>query len=109
MKKNLVFILLSMIAIIDVNAQSVGIGTLTPHPSAQLDISNTSKGILIPRMTTASILGILNPAKGLMVLDTSKNELFVNMGTPLIPNWKSIATNSSWNVRGNAGTTAATH
>ena len=109
MKKNLVFTFLLMLACIHVIAQSVGIGTLIPHASAQLDISNTSKGILIPRMTTASVLGILNPAKGLMVLDTSKNELFVNMGTPLTPNWKSIASNSSWSLGGNTGTNATTH
>ncbi len=33
------------------SAQSVGIGTTSPNPSAQLDVSSITKGLLIPRMT----------------------------------------------------------
>ena len=32
-------------------SQNVGTGTNTPNASAQLDITSTTKGILIPRMT----------------------------------------------------------
>ena len=32
-------------------AQSVGIGTSTPDPSARLDVSDNQRGILIPRLT----------------------------------------------------------
>ena len=108
MKKKLVFGLLCMLSTFTAYTQGVGIGTTTPHPSAQLEISNPSKGLLIPRMNTGSVLGITNPAKGLMVYDTTKNELVVNMGTPVTPNWKSIAA-SNWNINGNSGTNAATH
>jgi len=97
-----------MLASLHSYSQGVGIGTTTPHPSAQLEISNPSKGLLIPRMNTGSLLGIANPAKGLMVYDTTRNELVVNMGTPVLPNWKSIAA-SNWNINGNSGTNAATH
>jgi len=45
----------------------VGIGTTNPHPSAALEIADTSKGILIPRMTMNQRLAIRNPAEGLMV------------------------------------------
>ncbi|HEY3386337.1 MAG TPA: tail fiber domain-containing protein [Saprospiraceae bacterium] len=109
MKKNLVLISFCLLACLHVGAQSVGIGTTTPDASAQLDISNTSKGILIPRMNTASVLSIVNPAKGLMVYDTSKNELMVNMGTSGSPDWRSIAYNSAWSMKGNAGTNPSTH
>jgi hypothetical protein len=109
MKIKLLFICLLIFTYFHSHAQSIGIGTVTPHPSAQLDISSNAKGILLPRMTTTAILSIVSPAKGLMVYDSSKNELFVNMGTPAMPNWKSIATNSSWNVSGNAGTNATTN
>ncbi|HWV29699.1 MAG TPA: exosporium glycoprotein BclB-related protein [Dyadobacter sp.] len=51
------------------NAQ-VGIGTITPAPSAQLDIQATNKGLLIPRITEASRLLILAPATGLLVYQT---------------------------------------
>ncbi|MBL0153160.1 MAG: hypothetical protein IPP93_06615 [Chitinophagaceae bacterium] len=43
-------------------SQNVGIGTNSPHASAQLDVSSTSKGVLLPRMTTARMrLQDLNP------------------------------------------------
>ena len=34
-----------------------------PHTSAALDIKSTSKGLLIPRMTTAQRNAIVNPAR----------------------------------------------
>jgi hypothetical protein len=48
-------------------SQNIGIGTNTPHPSAALEIADSSKGILIPRMTMAQRNAIQNPAEGLMV------------------------------------------
>ncbi len=52
-------------------AQSVGIGTTTPNTSAQLDITSTNKGMLIPRMTGAQRIAIPAPAVGLMVIQTN--------------------------------------
>jgi trimeric autotransporter adhesin len=89
-------------------SQSVGIGTSTPNASAQLDITHTAKGLLIPRMTTTAVGLIPNPAKGLLVYDSSKNQLMVNMGTPALKNWQNIVFNSGWNLSGNAGTNPAT-
>jgi hypothetical protein len=63
-------ILLAILFSVKVFAQNVGIGTLTPDASAQLHISSTSKGLIIPRMTTAEKLVIATPADGLMVYDT---------------------------------------
>ena len=48
----------------------VGIGTTTPNDSAALDITSTTKGLLIPRMTNAQRQAISNPAAGLMVFVT---------------------------------------
>jgi hypothetical protein len=48
-------------------SQNIGIGTSTPHASAALEIQDTSKGILIPRMTMLQRNAIANPAEGLMV------------------------------------------
>ena len=45
----------------------VGIGTTTPDASSMLDITSTSAGILIPRMTQAQRTGISAPATGLLV------------------------------------------
>ena len=52
-----------------VTAQNVGIGTSTPNASAQLEITSTNKGVLIPRMSTSQINAIVNPAKGLIDQD----------------------------------------
>ncbi len=41
-----------------------------PDPSAMLDISSTTKGVLIPRMTTAERLSIGTTQTGLLVYDT---------------------------------------
>ncbi len=56
------------------HAQSVGIGTTTPHPSAALDVSSSNKGFLPPRMSSSQRTAIPNPRKGLMVYDTTQNE-----------------------------------
>ena len=47
--------------------QNVGIGTNTPNSSTALEISDSTKGILIPRMTMEQRSNIQNPAEGLMV------------------------------------------
>ena len=48
----------------------VGIGTITPDASAQLDITSGTKGLLIPRMDAGARNSIANPAIGLMVYQT---------------------------------------
>ncbi|MDA9874424.1 DUF1566 domain-containing protein [Flavobacteriaceae bacterium] len=48
----------------------VGIGTTTPATSAALDITSTTKGLLIPRMTNEQRVAISNPAAGLQVFVT---------------------------------------
>jgi hypothetical protein len=55
---------------VSLKAQNVGIGTRTPHSSAILDIADTSRGLLIPRMTAAQRQAIVNPVQGLMVYQT---------------------------------------
>jgi hypothetical protein len=89
-------------------AQNIGIGIVNPNTSAQLDVSSTSRGLLIPRMTTSGISAITSPAKGLLVYDSTKNQLMVNMGTSLAPNWQSAVTGSGWSLSGNSGTDPST-
>lgn len=57
-----------------VNAQTgVAINTdgSDPDSSAILDVSSTTKGFLLPRVTTAQMNAISSPAQGLMVYNTS--------------------------------------
>jgi hypothetical protein len=49
---------------------NVGMGTASPHSSAALDITSTSKGFLPPRMTLAQLTAISSPAEGLLVFCT---------------------------------------
>ncbi|MFC4263742.1 hypothetical protein ACFOWM_12675 [Ferruginibacter yonginensis] len=49
---------------------NVGIGTPTPNASAKLDVSSTTQGMLVPRMTAAQRTAIASPATGLMVYQT---------------------------------------
>ncbi len=55
-----------------------GIGTLTPDGSAQLDVTSTTKGVLVPRMTTVQRTAIAVPADGLLVYDTDTKTFWFN-------------------------------
>jgi hypothetical protein len=57
-------------------SQNIGIGTSTPHASAALEIKDSTKGILIPRMTMMQRNAIANPAEGLMVYQTDSTKGF---------------------------------
>ena len=46
---------------------NVGIGTISPAPSAALHINSTTRGFLPPRMTLAQRNAIASPAEGLMI------------------------------------------
>ena len=51
----------------------VGIGTTNPHASSILDLTSTTQGFLVPRLTTAQRDAIASPANGLMIYNTSIN------------------------------------
>ena len=63
-------------------------------PSAMLDIQSNSKGVLIPRMTTAQRTGISHPATGLLVFDTNTGSFWFNKST----GWEELVdrSNASW-------------
>lgn len=87
-------------------AQSVGIGTTTPNASAQLDITSTSKGMLVPRMTTAQRTAIASPAKGLLVFDADTNSFWFYNGTA----WTELTAGATtgWGLTGNSSTVDGT-
>jgi hypothetical protein len=64
-------------------AQNVGINNdnTAPASSAMLDVKSTSKGILIPRMTTAQRTAIVTPANGLMVYDITTSTFWFYKNT----------------------------
>lgn len=65
----------------------IGINTETPDVSAVLDITSTSKGVLLPSMSTVQKNGITSPAHSLLVYDTSLKCISQNLGTAAIPSW----------------------
>jgi hypothetical protein len=80
---NIIFILL----IINVSTAQVGINTDAPDPSAALDISSTTQGMLPPRMSQSQISLITLPAAGLTIFNTDLDCMTVNYGTPSHPEW----------------------
>jgi hypothetical protein len=84
---------------------NVGIGTVTPSTKAVLDLSSNSRGLLIPRMTTAQRVGILpnnTTDLGLQVYDTTTASLWYWNGTA----WVNAVSNTytagtSMNLSGN--------
>ena len=70
MKKPLLILAATLISVVAVNAQNVGINTTTPHPSSELDVTSTNKGFLAPRMTQGQRNSIASPATGLLIYQT---------------------------------------
>lgn len=64
------------------NAQ-IGIGTSTPNPSAILDLTSTTKGLLLPRMSSLEQFALVNPAIGLTIFNTTSGQIETNVGTAL--------------------------
>lgn len=64
---------------------NVGIGTTGPNNSALLEMNSTSKGLLIPRMTSAQRIAIPTPGPGLMVYDLTAKTIFLHDGTQWQP------------------------
>ena len=91
------------------NAQNVAVNTdgSSAHTSALLDIKSTSKGMLIPRMTTVQRTAINSPATGLLVYDTDANSFWFFNGDM----WTNLTgsagggNGTNWKLSGNSGTT----
>jgi hypothetical protein len=66
------------------SAGSTGIGTTTPNASAKLDVSSTTQGVLLPRMTTTQKNAISSPAEGLEVYDLTLHQKSYYNGTTWI-------------------------
>lgn len=69
-------------------AGQLGIGIGTPNASAILDVTSTTKGALLPRMTDAEIRAIPSPANGLLAYNTTLNKLCVYESST----WKQVTT-----------------
>jgi trimeric autotransporter adhesin len=89
-------------------AQNVAInedGSL-PHPRAILDIKSETKGILIPRISTAARMSIVAP-QGLLVYDINTFSFWYSQGWYLnatldtVTLWKNMSADNNWSLTGN--------
>lgn len=69
---------------------NVGIGARATEATARLQIAGTTKGFLLPRLTTVQRNAIVAPATGLQVYNSTNNTLDYYNGT----SWKSAITGS---------------
>lgn len=102
-------IFLLTVHVIFAQSNNVGIGTLTPAPSALLDIDaapGNNKGILIPRLTAIQRLAISAPANSLLVFDTDSSCFFYWNATT--SNWKSLCGTNQGTGNGATGATGNT-
>jgi len=94
----LLLLVACMIACLFSYAQ-VGIGTTTPDASSQLDITSTTSGILIPRMTQVQRDAIASPATGLLIYQTDNTPSFYYYDGAI---WTTFGgADSDWTVVGN--------
>ena len=95
MKKNLLSLLLLGAASSLYAQQNVSISDVpaTPNPTSVLDVSSTTKGMLMPRMTTAQRNAIVGPANGLLIYDTDVNCVMYYSTT--LTSWNSLCAGSS--------------
>ena len=85
--------------------QSVGINedASAPNPSALVDIKSTTRGLLIPRMSTAQRKAIASPAAGLLVFDLDKSTVYLFDGEK----WQAMLFTNSGNNNPPIGRSAA--
>ena len=69
-----------------------------PSPSAMLDVSSTTKGMLIPRMTSGQRTSITG-TQGLMVYDITTNTFWYHNGS----NWNQVISTTLTNLWSNVG------
>jgi len=99
-KSSLLLALALLNGAISLLSQNVAINATgaAPNASAMLDITSTTSGLLIPRMTTAQRTAIATPATGLLVYDTSLGAFLYYDGTT----WRYMAQSGGWLLAGNA-------
>nr|WP_295934586.1 hypothetical protein [uncultured Dyadobacter sp.] len=87
--RRLFFVATLIFCINEVSAQkNVGINTSSPDASAALDVTSTTQGVLVPRMTQSQRSAISNPATGLLVWQTDATQgFYYNAGPTQAPNW----------------------
>lgn len=95
--------------VVNLSIAQVGINTIVPHASAELDVTSSSRGLLVPRLSTTAINALTSTAsEGLIVFNTTTKQFLGFNGT----SWQAFtttnaalgtaqtATFASWEVNG---------
>lgn len=87
MNKILLLISITLVLFIGSATAQIAVNSDSPDPSSALDIysGSNNRGLLIPQMTTAQKLAIINPAPGLLIYDTDYNCISQYKDTPSNP------------------------
>lgn len=56
---------------------NVGIGTVRPNPNALLEINSANKGLLLPRLTTPNLTGMVSPPDGMLAYNQTDDLLYL--------------------------------
>ena len=84
------FTLLAVVLLTATTYAQIGINNENPDPSAALDITSTTKGLLIPRMTAAQREAITSPPQGLIIFCTDCSSGEVVLQVKLTSGWTNI-------------------
>lgn len=95
MNRIISFIIIAMMCTLlySVKAQNVAINNngSAPDNSAMLDVSSTTKGALLPRMTKSQRDLIPTPATGLLIFQTDDTPgFYINLGTTATSDWQKL-------------------
>ncbi len=74
--KSKIYLTILMCSVSFLGFAQIGIGTTSPDASSVLDMTSTTQGVLIPRMTTTQREAISAPAIGLQVYDTTTTSIW---------------------------------
>ena len=109
-----VFTFLTIILFFSISNAQVGIGTTAPN--AALDVTSTTDGLLIPRvsLTATNIATVITPTTSELVFNTNTSAVGPNQVTPGFYYWDgslwirlSTGNSNDWSLTGNAGTNSA--
>ncbi|MBA3664939.1 MAG: tail fiber domain-containing protein [Bacteroidetes bacterium] len=103
MKNKLLFVFALISSTVFSQNVAINATGAAPVASAMLDITSTTSGFLMPRMTSVQRVAIAAPATGLKVYDTTTNSFWFFNGVIWV---EQLATNNGWALAGNtlAGT-----
>ena len=83
-----IFTFLAAVVLTATTYAQVGIGTTTPEASSALDITSTTGGLLVPRMTAAQRDAITTPSQGLIIFCTDCASGEGELQIKLTSSWK---------------------